>query len=86
MAVTSITPPTGAATGGLEVEISGGGLGYLKESVQATIGGIGCVVKSVTMTTIVCVTPALSDGIYDVNVSLHYLILEIMYLTPFNMF
>lgn len=69
MDVTSITPSTGAASGGLELKISGGGFGYVKESVQVTIGGSTCVVKSVTMTTLTCMTPALTDGVYDVTVS-----------------
>lgn len=69
MEISSVNPSIGASSGGLEIKISGSGFGYNKDTVQVNIGANTCVVTSVTMTIITCVTPAITGGVYDVTVS-----------------
>ena len=66
---TQVLPATGAATGGLEIEISGGGFGTSIEGVLVEIGGKKCSVQQVTMNIITCITPDLVDGFHDIIVS-----------------
>lgn len=69
MSATTVTPKNFGANGGMDVTVNGNGFGSNKDDVTVKFGTDDCVVKSVEMTKIICTTPVLSDGTYDVNVS-----------------
>lgn len=69
MAANTVTPSTIGVSGGVDIEISGNGFGADTGAVNVTINSQPCVVKTVTMTTIVCEAPALPAGTNSILVS-----------------
>ncbi|XP_072177767.1 fibrocystin-L-like [Diadema setosum] len=63
----SVTPSEGSTSGGQEITISGNG--FITEDTTVSIGGTSCAIQSVTISSIVCITPSGSEGSPAVEVS-----------------
>lgn len=68
MVANTVTPSTIGVSGGVDIEITGNGFGTETGAVNVTINSETCVVKTVTMTTILCEAPALIAGTYTIKV------------------
>ena len=68
MTATSVTPGTIGVSGGIDITIAGNGFGTSTEGVSVIIDSQSCVVKEVSMTSIVCEAPALTAGTLNVQV------------------
>ncbi|XP_065660201.1 fibrocystin-L isoform X2 [Hydra vulgaris] len=66
--VDKVSPTQGATTGGLPITITGSGFGNSLGNVTVTIGAYKCLVTSVSMRTIVCITESGTDGSFDLNI------------------
>lgn len=56
-AITSVSPTKGSIHGGNEITITGNGFDPTYQRVTATLNGKTCAIKSVTFSSVVCVTP-----------------------------
>ena len=56
-AITSVSPTQGSIHGGNEITITGNGFDPTYQRVTATLNGVTCAIKSVTFSSVVCVTP-----------------------------
>ena len=66
--VHSISPDSGSIYGGTVVSLSGNGFG---SNLDTTVefGGAEAVIKSITQTSIECISPSNSAGSYDVQIT-----------------
>ncbi len=73
MLLESISPNKGSLTGGTEVTIKGNGFGNSIKDCSVLLGNATCNVKSINMSTIVCVTTGHVAANVTVNVSFIWL-------------
>ena len=69
MVLNSITPSSGSIHGGNVITIGGSGFCLDEGATTVTIGGSICEVTEVTLGTVICTTPAGSDGSAQVSVT-----------------
>ena len=65
--IDSVTPSTGSTEGGQVITILGNG--FVDGDTTVSVGGAACNIQSVTLSQIVCATPAHSGGTVDLVVS-----------------